>query len=455
MKTATSRGPVKSQPRRAAMKPSRESGPLGRALRKRGLSESAAPFVHQPLENMTMPDGSNLSTQNIAKRANGATLSKLYADYKAALAEQVRLDAIGDNTDAVGARQEAQKAIDAAARKCKAASLRFERAPVYTLADVALKLRYAAVDLKGLDLSGCIDTLYPEVERMAAREEEAATALKPSRDSSAPDESATSSRGGATPAHENGTTPIDAVWLQEQAGEWAETFAASSKPMVSFGEIYAWGGTDGAGREDWQSEPLDIPRDMALEMMRWLEAHAIEHSNGGAARPAPSPATCAPRDFVSRILAAMHPLTDADGEIGKDVGNQQIAEALAPLMGHFTVYDAVLMMGTLGYAQDIANSRDNTTLSRVWFVLRDFVCSAEGTSPACGAARVHFLREECDGLSANCRKTVFEALRSDVLNFSLGRWDGLLFGGRNANPEGPFAETPWWTRRGRLLSGRE
>jgi hypothetical protein len=111
------------------------------------------------------------------------------------------------------------------------------------------------------------------------------------------------------------------------------------------------------------------------------------------------------------------------------------------------------MIGMLDYAKDIANNRENTTLNCVWFALRDFVCSAEGTSPACGAARGYFLRERSADLSPDCHRTAFDAMKYDILNFSLGRWDGSLFGGRNADPEGPFEEALWWTCRERLLSG--
>jgi hypothetical protein len=84
--------------------------------------------------------------------------------------------------------------------------------------------------------------------------------------------------------HEDGVTPINPAWLQEQAREWAETLAASSKRFVSIDEIYAWGGTVDPVRDAWQSEPLDIPRELAVEMMRWLEARAAERAQKGGAQ---------------------------------------------------------------------------------------------------------------------------------------------------------------------------
>jgi hypothetical protein len=83
--------------------------------------------------------------------------------------------------------------------------------------------------------------------------------------------------------HEDGTTSIDPAWLQEQAREWAETLAASTKPFVSIEGICAWGGGVGDCRDAWESEPLDIPRELAVEMMRWLEQRAGEQAQTGGA----------------------------------------------------------------------------------------------------------------------------------------------------------------------------
>jgi hypothetical protein len=85
--------------------------------------------------------------------------------------------------------------------------------------------------------------------------------------------------------HEDGVTPINLAWLQEQARGWAETLAASSRPFVSIDDMYAWGGAETAPgnctRDSWEGEPLDIPRELAVEMMRWLEARAAEMAQKG------------------------------------------------------------------------------------------------------------------------------------------------------------------------------
>jgi hypothetical protein len=73
--------------------------------------------------------------------------------------------------------------------------------------------------------------------------------------------------------NEENDTPPSWSALRAEAAEWAETFErATDRPTVSFEEIYCWGVV--AGRDHWESQPLDMPRQIAIEMMRWLEAKA-------------------------------------------------------------------------------------------------------------------------------------------------------------------------------------
>lgn len=173
--------------------------------------------------------------------------------------------------------------------------------------------------------------------------------------------------------------------------------------------------------------------------------------NAPSAAAPTEPTAWTPTDFVSRILAAMRPLIRIDGDIGKNIETPQIVEVLEPLMGRFTVCDAVLASGLVRQAEGCKDGAENTALSTVWFELRDFICSAEGTSPACASARADFIQRERAGLSPECRTTVLEALRMDVVDFASNRWDGSLFGGRDADPDGPFVEKPWWEHRAALL----
>lgn len=59
--------------------------------------------------------------------------------------------------------------------------------------------------------------------------------------------------------------------------------AASSKSIATFGQIYDWDGRSD-GRDEWQSEPLDILRELAVEMMQWLAQRAAERVQKGCAQ---------------------------------------------------------------------------------------------------------------------------------------------------------------------------
>ena len=48
--------------------------------------------------------------------------------------------------------------------------------------------------------------------------------------------------------------------------------------------VLHFGGKLALGNDSWESEPLDIPRDLAIEMMRWLAARAAELAQKGGAR---------------------------------------------------------------------------------------------------------------------------------------------------------------------------
>jgi hypothetical protein len=102
--------------------------------------------------------------------------------------------------------------------------------------------------------------------------------------------------------------------------------------------------------------------------------------------------------------------------------------------------------------QTIASGIENSALALVWFTLRDFICSAEGSSQACAVARATFVGRERGGLSPACRSTIIEALRWDVLNRSSGIWDGNLFGSQDSNKDSTFEEQPWWEHRATILS---
>ncbi|MEA2911093.1 MAG: hypothetical protein QOJ15_3174 [Bradyrhizobium sp.] len=159
-----------------------------------------------------------------------------------------------------------------------------------------------------------------------------------------------------------------------------------------------------------------------------------------------------PRTFVARVISVTRPLLNDDGSLRQGVDTAQIVKALEPLMGRYTVEDAVLAADLMEVAQEIASDIENSALASVWFTLRDFICSAEGSSSACAVARAIFVGNERVGFSPECRSTIIEALRWDVLNRESGNWGGNLFGGRDANEDSVFEEQPWWEHRATILN---
>jgi len=85
--------------------------------------------------------------------------------------------------------------------------------------------------------------------------------------------------------HDTQAAPaFDWATLQREAQEWAETFAdGTDYPVVSFGQIYAFGG---GPAQVWRSEDLDVPRHVAVELMQWLKDRAtteLRKEGGGDA----------------------------------------------------------------------------------------------------------------------------------------------------------------------------
>lgn len=158
-----------------------------------------------------------------------------------------------------------------------------------------------------------------------------------------------------------------------------------------------------------------------------------------------------PRSLISPALAALRPLIDDREMMRTGVGDAQICNALEPLMGHFNVSDAVHVSALIVSAQATTLGTENSALSSVWFMLRKFICCARGASPACAVARAAYFADERDGMSPACRATVAHAFQGDILSFSLGGWDGWLFGGRDDKRDSDFDEQPWWEHRAEML----
>lgn len=71
----------------------------------------------------------------------------------------------------------------------------------------------------------------------------------------------------------------DLVKVHDQAADWRESFEndkhASTQPYIQFGEITGRRQADGMGEGHGWDGDLIVPRPVAIEMMRWLEQHAL------------------------------------------------------------------------------------------------------------------------------------------------------------------------------------
>lgn len=150
-----------------------------------------------------------------------------------------------------------------------------------------------------------------------------------------------------------------------------------------------------------------------------------------------------PLMLVDEIIAAILPLVDCNGREPKVCASRLAqAEALAPVIGHYTISDAVLahsLLEPMTYAPLCPGGGDE--IKEAAFAIREtltwFVCAAGASGPGCVAARAYLVmreREEgtdfCgEGETAVARRMLDDvaALRSKT--FRSQRFDDL---------EGPF-----------------
>jgi len=73
--------------------------------------------------------------------------------------------------------------------------------------------------------------------------------------------------------------------LRDQAEVWLQSFERDTRrPTVSLGEVYMYGG--GHSRDRFDDIEVDMPRAVAIDLMRWLRDRAAEEmrvaGKGGA-----------------------------------------------------------------------------------------------------------------------------------------------------------------------------
>lgn len=175
--------------------------------------------------------------------------------------------------------------------------------------------------------------------------------------------------------------------------------------------------------------------------------------------------TASPMALAEAIAAAVFQLWDAEGNKPRPgVGIPELVAALSPIMGEYTVADAVLMEQQLNLAEYVSysipewNKQDmGSALCHVKYMLRDFVCCADASTAACRIARAHFYIDENGGsrgraLSPANKKLIADALAGDLL-WATSSEPGHLFCGRDSHADSAFVEEPWWIHRQKSLKG--
>jgi hypothetical protein len=148
-----------------------------------------------------------------------------------------------------------------------------------------------------------------------------------------------------------------------------------------------------------------------------------------------------PTDFVRRVSAAVSPLMAPSGEsLRADVGRAELARALTPLFGNFTVADAVFAEAILRTA--FGALPDETpdgkvccahgALFEVAELLEDFIAEASASGPDCVHARAYLLewaeRENLELAEAN-KLALAKSIGRDTHSLRNGRFQGETFGG--------------------------
>lgn len=120
-------------------------------------------------------------------------------------------------------------------------------------------------------------------------------------------------------------------------------------------------------------------------------ASIIRDVTAGAVTPA-APAPHSPTAFARALATAALPYTDEFGGI-KDHGG--LAEALTPIIGRFTIADAVGAIGALRTTAEVIRGEDaiDNALFAVVTMLEMFCCYASAADAESVAARVHLIEK--------------------------------------------------------------
>lgn len=174
-------------------------------------------------------------------------------------------------------------------------------------------------------------------------------------------------------------------------------------------------------------------------------------------RPTRTPQTARPLHLVDQIVEVILPLADKEGCSDRD-----IIAAVSPIIGHYTVADAVLTIGALRLADEglifsgVRGAAGNAPYI-VANVLHKFICCGAAAGSACAAARSEYALNRRQGQFWRSveLKMLIVSMGFDIDSLKYGEnsyWAGSLFGGGTIDPDKAFEPEDWWDRGQRLLS---
>lgn len=146
------------------------------------------------------------------------------------------------------------------------------------------------------------------------------------------------------------------------------------------------------------------------------------------------PAFGRPTEFVDRIIEAIKPALDEEGEFES---TPALVQALMPIMADFTVADAVYAIAMLHTVNatlpaETVDGKDCPILNglfRVNDLLQDFASFAWATSKHCAAARAKLMEKSTDDGEWEVRfpSALARSIRHDMSNLVSGHFGGETF----------------------------
>lgn len=171
------------------------------------------------------------------------------------------------------------------------------------------------------------------------------------------------------------------------------------------------------------------------------------------ASPAPG-APVSPTELLRAISVAAAGYLDGDTVRDRAANQLKMIDALRPIIGHFSVADAVLLKDGI-YAASGSGCYAHAAgeaLEAVAGLLEDFICSAPATGAEdVGCRSIYVMNQR--SLSPRDRAVLAQRLALDIYELQHNNFgEGQLFGGQDAFPEkNEHQNRPWWKRRAEIL----